>query len=272
MSKAKGLIIVESPAKASTISKFLNNQYIVKASFGHIRDLPQRKLGIDVDKNFAPQYELDKDKSKILGELRESIGKVDNIYLASDNDREGEAIAWHLAETFKKELAGKQIHRIVFNEITSKAINEAIKQPGSIDIAKVDAQQARRVLDRLVGYSVSPLLWKVIAKSLSAGRVQSVALRLICERENEIRNFVPREYWHIEADFWREKLPAFHAVMEKWDGKGIEIADEKAAQGFVNQIGKSDAAPAIWSLKPPLLPAPCSRKPPSCSICSLPAR
>lgn len=241
MSKAKGLIIVESPAKASTISKFLNNQYIVKASFGHIRDLPQRKLGIDVDKNFAPQYELDKDKSKILGELRESIGKVDNIYLASDNDREGEAIAWHLAETFKKELAGKQIHRIVFNEITSKAINEAIKQPGSIDIAKVDAQQARRVLDRLVGYSVSPLLWKVIAKSLSAGRVQSVALRLICERENEIRNFVPREYWHIEADFWREKLPAFHAVMEKWEGKGIEIPDEKSAREFVSKIGNHEA-------------------------------
>ena len=237
----KGLIIVESPAKASTISKFLHNQYIVKASFGHIRDLPKTSLGIDVDKNFQPKYVLDKSKSKILGELRDAIAKVDAIYLASDNDREGEAIAWHLSQAFEKELKTKKIYRIVFNEITSKAITKAIQSPGEIDISKVDAQQARRVLDRLVGYGVSPMLWRVIEKGLSAGRVQSVALRLICERESEITDFVPKEYWHIEADFWKDSLAPFHAVMEKWNDQKLEISTGKEAEHYVSQLAEHKA-------------------------------
>ncbi|MEF3693736.1 MAG: type I DNA topoisomerase [Candidatus Cloacimonadota bacterium] len=232
----KGLIIVESPAKANTISKFLHNQYVVKASYGHIRDLPKSSLGIDVDKDFQPKYILDKSKTKVLSELKEAISKVDAVFLASDNDREGEAIAWHVSQAFAKELKGKKVQRIVFNEITSKAIVKAIEEPGSIDIAKVDAQQARRVLDRLVGYTVSPLLWKVIEKGLSAGRVQSVALRLICEREQEVRVFVPREYWQLEADFWRGKLPKFHAVMERWNGEKLEIGDEAKASMLIGEL------------------------------------
>ena len=237
----KGLIIVESPAKASTISKFLKNKYVVKASFGHVRDLPKHSLGVNVDKDFEPEYVIDKTKTKIISELREAVKEADSIYLASDHDREGEAIAWHLSKAFEKEIKDKPIYRIVFNEITSKAINEAITQKGQIDIAKVDAQQARRVLDRIVGYSVSPLLWKVIAKDLSAGRVQSVALRLICEREAEIKAFIPKEYWKIEADFWRGKLAPFKASLEKWDGKKIEIPDEKTTLQLVKDLQDKDA-------------------------------
>lgn len=253
---AKGLIIVESPAKASTISKFLKNKYTVKASFGHVRDLPKKTLGVNVDKDFEPQYVIDKTKTKIIGELREAVKEADSIYLASDHDREGEAIAWHLSQAFDKELKGKPIYRIVFNEITSKAINEAIDKPGQIDIAKVDAQQARRVLDRIVGYSVSPLLWKVIAKDLSAGRVQSVALRLVCEREAEINAFVPKEFWKIEADFWRGKLAPFKANLEKWDGKKIEIPDEKTTLQLLSELqGKeavlSEIKRSIRAVEPP---------------------
>ncbi len=233
---AKGLIIVESPAKAGTISKFLKNKFSVKASMGHIRDLPQHELGVDVAQDFKPTYVIDKKKTKIISELREAAKDADAIYLASDHDREGEAIAWHLKEALIKELKGKPVYRIVFNEITSKAITSAIETPGSIDIPKVDAQQARRILDRIVGYSISPLLWKVIAKDLSAGRVQSVALRLICEREAEIQAFVPKEFWKVAADFWRDKLPKFNASLEKFDGKKLEIADEKTALELVEAI------------------------------------
>lgn len=238
---AKGLIIVESPAKAGTISKFLKNQFSVKASMGHIRDLPQHELGVDVKNNFSPSYVIDKKKTKIISELKEAAKNADSIYLASDHDREGEAIAWHLSEALSKELKGKPVYRIVFNEITAKAITAAIESPGSIDIPKVDAQQARRILDRIVGYSISPLLWKVIAKDLSAGRVQSVALRLICEREAEINAFVPKEFWKIEADFWRDKLPKFSANLEKFDGKKLEITDEKMATELLEAI-KTEAA------------------------------
>jgi len=237
----KGLIIVESPAKAGTISKFLKNQYNVKASMGHIRDLPEHELGVDVSNDFKPKYVQDKKKSKIIGELKEAAKTADAIYLASDHDREGEAIAWHLKETMKAELKDKQVYRIVFNEITSKAINNAIDQKGELDLAKVDAQQARRVLDRIVGYGVSPLLWKVIAKDLSAGRVQSVALRLICEREAEITAFIPKEYWRVEADFWKDKLPKFKATLEKFEGKKLEIPDEKTAKELVESIRNNPA-------------------------------
>jgi len=237
----KGLIIVESPAKAGTISKFLHNQFSVKASMGHIRDLPQHELGVDVDKGFKPKYVIDTKKSKVISDLKEAAKASEAVYLASDHDREGEAIAWHLSETLKKELAGKQVYRIVFNEITAKAITGAIENPGKVDMAKVDAQQARRVLDRIVGYGISPLLWKVIAKDLSAGRVQSVALRLICEREAEIQAFIPKEYWKIEADFWKDKLPRFKAVLDKFDGKKLDIDNEAQATAIVDQIKTEQA-------------------------------
>lgn len=238
---SKGLIIVESPAKAGTITKFLKNQFNVKASMGHIRDLPKHEMGVNVQQGFKPVYVIDKKKSKVISELKEAALSADSIYLASDNDREGEAIAWHLSEALKKELNNKPVYRIVFNEITSKAINEAMKNPGQIDMAKVEAQQARRILDRLVGYEVSPLLWKVITKELSAGRVQSVALRLICEREAEIKAFTPKEYWKIEADFWKGNLPPFKAVLEKIEGKKIEIPDEKSAIEIVENIQNAEA-------------------------------
>jgi DNA topoisomerase-1 len=238
---SKGLIIVESPAKAGTITKFLKNQFNVKASMGHIRDLPKHEMGVNVQQGFKPVYVIDKKKSKVISELKEAALSADSIYLASDNDREGEAIAWHLSEALKKELNNKPVYRIVFNEITSKAINEAMKNPGQIDMAKVEAQQARRILDRLVGYEVSPLLWKVITKELSAGRVQSVALRLICEREAEIKAFIPKEYWKIEADFWKGNLPPFKAVLEKIEGKKIEIPDEKSAVEIVENIQNAEA-------------------------------
>lgn len=237
----KGLIIVESPAKASTISKFLKNEYIVKASMGHVRDLPTHKLGVDVEHNFKPKYEIDKKKAKVISELREAVAKVPEVFLASDHDREGEAIAWHLKEILGKELAGKKVHRIVFNEITSKAINAAIEHPGTLDDAKVDSQQARRVLDRVVGYQVSPLLWKVIAKDLSAGRVQSVALRLICEREAKIKAFEPKEYWELEAKFWKDELAPFKASLEKWNGEKIEIGEQKQALEMESQCRDKQA-------------------------------
>ena len=238
---AKGLIIVESPAKATTISKFLKNRFNVKASMGHIRDLPDHDLGVDVDKDFAPTYVTDKKKAKIISELREAAKNSDAIYLASDHDREGEAIAWHLSELLEKETGDKPVYRIVFNEITSKAINSAISEPGKIDMAKVDAQQARRILDRVVGYSISPLLWKVIAKDLSAGRVQSVALRLICEREAEVKAFIPKEFWKIEADFWRDDLPKFKASFEKYQGKKFEIKNDEEATKLTAELKNGTA-------------------------------
>ncbi|MDP2172555.1 MAG: type I DNA topoisomerase [Candidatus Cloacimonadaceae bacterium] len=252
----KSLIIVESPAKAGTIAKFLQNRFVVKASMGHVRDLPKHEMGVDIAHDFRPDYVVDKKKAKVISELREAVKAAEAVYLASDHDREGEAIAWHLSQLLEKELAGRQLHRIVFNEITSKAINESIANPGEIDMPKVDAQQARRILDRIVGYQVSPLLWKVIAKDLSAGRVQSVALRLICEREAEIKAFDPKEYWKLEADFWKDGLPPFKASIEKWDGKKIEITDEKTALEFATQTKDQKALLAeikrsIKNVEPP---------------------
>ncbi len=238
----KGLIIVESPAKAHTISKFLNNEYIVKASMGHVRDLPKKDLGVDVEKDFSPHYVTENTKKPLIKDLKEAVKKVDAVYLASDHDREGEAIAWHLSEVLGKEIKGKKLYRIIFNEITSKAIKSSIENPESIDMAKVDAQQARRILDRIVGYKVSPLLWKIIAKDLSAGRVQSVALRLICERENEITDFVPKEFWKIETEFWRDSLAPFKATLDKWDGKKIELANEDMALEILGETKNKDAS------------------------------
>src|SRR3989338_5011378 len=183
------LVIVESPTKAKTIAKFLPKTYIIKSSFGHIRDLPKKDMGIDVNDNFAPTYVVPKDKADTVAELKKFAKKAENIYFATDEDREGEAIAWHLVETLKPKP--EQLKRITFHEITKTAILHAVENPRGLDLRLVDAQQARRVLDRLVGYNLSPFLWRKIARGLSAGRVQSVAVRLVVEREREILSFKP---------------------------------------------------------------------------------
>ncbi|MBQ9561816.1 MAG: type I DNA topoisomerase, partial [Lachnospiraceae bacterium] len=199
---AKYLVIVESPAKAKTIKKFLGANYTVEASNGHVRDLPKSQLGFDPANGFEPKYITIRGKGDLLAHLRREGGKADKVFLATDPDREGEAISWHLAAALN--LKDKKYSRITFNEITKTAVKGSIKQAREIDQNLVDAQQARRVLDRMVGYSISPLLWKKIKRGLSAGRVQSAALRIICDRENEISAFIPEEYWTIEARFTPE--------------------------------------------------------------------
>jgi DNA topoisomerase I, bacterial len=193
------LVIVESPAKAKTIKKFLGTNYEVLASNGHVRDLPKSQLGIDIENNYEPRYITIRGKGDLLAKLRKEVRKADKVYLATDPDREGEAISWHLAQTLK--LEDKATSRITFNEITKNAVKSSIKQAREIDMDLVNAQQARRVLDRMVGYRISPLLWSKVKRGLSAGRVQSVALRIICDREEEINAFVPEEYWNLEAEF-----------------------------------------------------------------------
>jgi len=193
------LVIVESPAKAKTINKYLGKGYVVKASMGHVRDLPERSLAIDVENNFQPTYEIVEGRRRIVSELKKLAEKAETVFLATDLDREGEAIAWHLASALN--LPPEKIRRVIFNEITESAIRAAFANPHQIDMDKVNAQQARRILDRIVGYELSPLLWKKIAKGLSAGRVQSVAVRMICDREQEIRDFIPSESWKITGHF-----------------------------------------------------------------------
>ena len=216
----KSLIVVESPAKATTINKFLGRNYVVKASMGHIRDLPTKKLGVDIDNGFTPEYTLIRGKGKIIKALQAEAKNVDSIYLAADRDREGEAICWHLAQELEK--TKKPIYRITYNEITKGAIQEAIDNPGEISDALVDAQQARRVLDRLVGYQISPILWRSVKPGLSAGRVQSVAVRLICEREAEIEAFEPQEYWTITATLQGDGAHPF-------DAKLLRVGDQKGS-------------------------------------------
>jgi len=232
----KPVIIVESPAKAKTITKYLENKFVVTASFGHVRDLPKKGLGVDIEHNFKPEYIVEPEKKKVISELKKLTSNAQELYLASDHDREGEAIAWHLADVLKNETSGKPVYRIVFNEITQSAIKKAIANPGTIDINKVDAQQARRILDRIVGYKVSPLLWKLINPSLSAGRVQSVALRLICERDDAIKAFKPEEYWSIEALFSRDKLPPFKAELAQYNGKKIDLKNQKETDAILSEI------------------------------------
>ena len=210
---AKALVVVESPAKAKTINKYLGRDYKVLASMGHVRDLPKSKLGVDVDDGFAPVYEPIAARKKVIAELKSAAKDATDIYIATDPDREGEAIGWHLAEELGTKK--KKIHRLMFNEITKKAVQEAMKHPGTIDLRMVDAQQARRVLDRLVGYKISPLLWDKVRRGLSAGRVQSVALKLICDREQEISKFVPEEYWHLFASLAGGQPPEFEAKLVK---------------------------------------------------------
>src|SRR3954467_841792 len=221
---AKALVIVESPAKAKTINKYLGSEYKVLASMGHVRDLPKSKLGVDVDKGFEPVYELLATRKKVIGELKAAAKDATDIYIATDPDREGEAIGWHLAEELGTKK--KKIHRLMFNEITKKAVQEAIKHPGTINLKMVDAQQARRVLDRLVGYKISPILWDKVRRGLSAGRVQSVALKLICDREREIEAFVPEEYWNLTARLAGVVPPEFDAKLLKKNGANIKITNE----------------------------------------------
>ncbi len=218
---AKHLVIVESPAKSKTLAKFLGKDFDIKSTIGHVIDLPKSKLGVDVKKNFEPQYVVMEGKEKVLAELKKAAKGMDTIYLAPDPDREGEAIAWHVANTLKEKKSKTKIVRVTFNEITKAAVIAAIESPREIDMNLVNAQQARRVLDRLVGYSVSPFLWKTVARNLSAGRVQSVALRLVVEREEEILKFVSEEYWKLDAKLLSGKKGEFVAHLLKIDGKSV---------------------------------------------------
>ena len=210
---AKNLVIVESPAKAKTIEKFLGKDFKVASSYGHIADLPSKELGVDVNGDFSPKYQVSKDKKTIVKSLKDLAKKADMVWLASDEDREGEAIAWHLSESLN--LDKSKTKRIVFHEITKSAIEKAVQNPRSIDYDLVDAQQARRVLDRIVGYELSPVLWRKVKGGLSAGRVQSVSVRLIVEREREIKNFIPKATFRVDALFKTEKGQAFKAKLQK---------------------------------------------------------
>jgi DNA topoisomerase I len=229
------LVIVESPAKAKTIEKILGKGYLVKASVGHVRDLPPKRLGVDLRDGFAPEYVVIRGKAKILEELRASAKRAGKVYLAPDPDREGEAIAWHIAQELDAKK-GDAIYRVLFNEITPRAIAAAMRNPGRIDEDKVNAQQARRILDRLVGYQISPLLWRKVRRGLSAGRVQSVALRLICDREKEIEAFVPQEYWTVTVVLEGDQPPAFAAQLAKVGGKKAEIHTAEVAHAIAAQL------------------------------------
>src|SRR5260221_1690070 len=231
---AKALVVVESPAKAKTINKYLGRDFKVVASMGHIRDLPKSKLGVDVDNDFIETYESLVSRKKVIKELKDAAKDASDIYVATDPDREGEAIGWHLIE----ELKGKKrrFHRLTFNEITKKAITEALKHPRAIDEKMVDAQRARRVLDRLVGYKISPLLWDKVRRGLSAGRVQSVALKLVCDRERAIEAVVPEEYWKLFARLAGPQPPEFDAKLFKQRGDTIRVANEEQAQAILADL------------------------------------
>lgn len=257
---SKSLIIVESPAKARTLQRYLGKSFTVKASVGHIRDLPVKTLGVDVEHDFQPQYVTIRGKGKIINELKSAAKKVDIIYLAPDPDREGEAIAWHIAEAVQS--SKKPVRRVLFHELTKKAILAALDNATEIDYHKFEAQQARRILDRLVGYQISPLLWDKVRRGLSAGRVQSVAVRMVCEREQEIADFVTDEYWSVAAELQKEGPPSFLAQLDKVNGKKLDkknnrIADEATAQAIVNEVkGKPFVIEKITRKKSKRNPSP----------------
>src|SRR5579864_5614054 len=232
---AKSLVIVESPAKAKTIGKYLGSQYLVKASLGHVKDLPKKDLAVDVDKGFEPHYEIIEGKKKLMAELKQAAKGMESVYLAADPDREGEAICYHLQEELNGAKKTK-VYRVMFNEITASAIRKAFDKPGSVNLNLVDAQQARRILDRLVGYKISPLLWDKVRRGLSAGRVQTVALRLIVDREREIRAFEKREYWTIDVQLNAKKPPVLTARFTKKDDQAIEVGEEAAAKSIVDTL------------------------------------
>lgn len=226
------LVVVESPAKAKTIKKYLGSGYTVKASVGHVKDLPKSKMGVDLENDFEPEYEVIKGKEKVLGDLKKAARGVDTVFLATDPDREGEAIAWHIHD----ELGHQSQFRVMFNEITKKAIQEAIAQPRQLNRDNYDSQQTRRILDRLVGYQISPLLWKKVRRGLSAGRVQSVAVRLVVEREDEIKAFVPQEYWTLDAILQGQRPPPFKAKLSRVDGQRLELTNQAQTEGLVAEL------------------------------------
>jgi len=235
----KKLLIVESPSKAETIRKYLGKDYSVMASVGHIIDLPKSQLGVDVDDHFKPRYITIRGKGELLTQLKKEAKSADEVYLATDPDREGEAISWHLANALNIDINSKC--RVTFNEITKNAVKAAIKEPRSIDMDLVDAQQARRVLDRIVGYKISPILWDKVKKGLSAGRVQSVATKMICDREEEVINFVPREYWTVEAEMQTSNKKNFTAkYFGKDDKKEVELESADKANKIVEEIKKGE--------------------------------
>jgi len=244
---SKDLIIVESPAKVKTIRKFLGNNYSVHASVGHIRDLPAKSLGVDEGNSFMPQYEVIPGKEKVVADLRSAAAKADNIYLAPDPDREGEAIAWHVAALLGDKQ--KNIQRIQFNEITARAVKEALAHPRPLNANLFNAQQARRVLDRLVGYKISPLLWKKVKRGISAGRVQSVALRLLADRDSERRAFVPEEYWLFRAFLMAGEPPVFRADLHKIDGKKAVVGSEKDALALEARLGGDGSVFTVESVE-----------------------
>ena len=236
---AKNLVIVESPAKARTLEKYLGREFQVKASVGHIVDLPKSKLGVDIKKGFVPDFRMIQAKKKVVDEIKKAAKGKENIYLASDPDREGEAIAWHVADLISKDH--RRFHRVLINEITRKAVQEAIAHPHKLDRKKFEAQVARRILDRLVGYQISPILWKKVRRGLSAGRVQSVAVRLVCEREKEIRAFVPQEYWSLTALLEGRVGPSFEGRLVQWQGEKIDnkefrIENEEMVRGITRSL------------------------------------
>ncbi|HVT48111.1 MAG TPA: type I DNA topoisomerase [Vicinamibacterales bacterium] len=234
---AKALVVVESPAKAKTINKYLGRDFKVIASMGHVRDLPKSKLGVDIEAGFRPEYVVLPDRQKVIKELKDAAKAADQVFVATDPDREGEAIGWHLAE----ELGGtkKKIRRLMFNEITKKAILEAMNHPGDIDMRMVDAQQARRVLDRLVGYKISPILWDKVRRGLSAGRVQSVALKLVCDREREIEAFVAEEFWHITARLAGAEPPEFDARLMRKGDAAVKVSREAEAKAILDDLSRA---------------------------------
>ena len=248
----KSLVIVESPAKAKTLGKYLGSAYDVKASVGHVIDLPEKRLGVDIENDFEPTYEIIPGKGKILKELRQAAKSAEAVYLAPDPDREGEAIAWHIANSIKQN--GDKVHRVMFNEITKKAVLESMQHPTRLNKNLFDAQQARRVLDRLVGYQISPILWKTVMRGLSAGRVQSVAVRMVCEREEAIRAYVKKEYWSVTAVMSTEEAKKFDSRLFAFDELRILsrpdteadrkdrcwIKDEKQATEIVENIRSAD--------------------------------
>jgi DNA topoisomerase-1 len=233
---AKSLVIVESPTKAKTIGKYLGKQFVVKASLGHVKDLPKKNLSVDVDHNFEPHYEVIEGKKKLIAELKAAAKGMDSVYLAADPDREGEAICYHLQEELNGSKKGPKFFRVMFNEITANAIKKAFEKPGSVNLHLVDAQQARRVLDRLVGYKISPLLWDKVRRGLSAGRVQTVALRLIVDREREIRAFIKREYWTIDVQLNAKKPPVLTARFTKKNDEAVELPDEATTKSLLDQL------------------------------------
>ena len=235
----KSLLIVESPTKVKTLKKFVGRDFVIMASVGHLKDLPKSKLGVDVDNNFSPEYITIRGKGKILSDLKKEAKKANDIYLAPDPDREGEAIAYHIGNEVAKHTEGK-IYRVMFNEITKSAVKEAIKNPTEVNINRFYAQQARRILDRLVGYKISPLLWKKVQPGLSAGRVQSVALRIVCDRENEIKAFKSEEYWTITLDVEGQVKPKFQSKLFKIDGNKAEIANQVSADEVVKNLKNAE--------------------------------